>query len=58
MTRTGRRDRVLKSVQKDRNFLNHLRMRAAHMHITNGEVEDLITHARKIIEMIDKEMLR
>lgn len=43
---------------KDRNFLNHLRMRATHMRITNGEVNDLITHASKLIGMIDHEITR
>ena len=43
---------------KDRNFLNHLRMRATHMRITNGEVMDLIAHAQKLIGMIEIEITK
>lgn len=41
---------------RDREFLNYLRMRAAHMRITNGEVNDLILHAGRLIEMIESEI--
>jgi hypothetical protein len=42
----------------DRDFLNHLRMRATHMTITKGETNDLILHAGRIMDMIDKEIDR
>ena len=42
----------------DRDFLNHLRMRATHMKITKAETNDLILHASRIIEMIDKDIDR
>jgi hypothetical protein len=41
---------------QDREFLNHLRMRATHMRITNGEVQDLILHASRLIAVIDNEI--
>ena len=43
-------------ILKDRAFLNHLRMRASHLQITNGETKDLILQARKLIGMIDSEI--
>lgn len=43
---------------KDRDLLNHLRMRAAHMRITSGEVTDLIAHAQKLIEIIENEITK
>ena len=41
---------------KDREFLNHLRMRASHLQITNTETKELTLHARKLIGMIDNEI--
>ncbi len=41
---------------RDREFLNHLRMRATHMRITNGEIKDLTGHAGRIIRLIDNEI--
>lgn len=41
---------------KDREFLNHLRMRASHLQISNTETEELTVHAQKLIGMIDKEI--
>jgi hypothetical protein len=40
----------------DIEFFNHLRMITSHMQITKGESNDLILHARKFIELIDKEI--
>ncbi|MCO5726077.1 DUF6090 family protein [Robiginitalea marina] len=42
----------------DRDFLNHLRMRATHMQITKGETHDMILHANGIIALIDEEIGR
>ncbi|WP_157473066.1 DUF6090 family protein [Eudoraea adriatica] len=41
---------------RDREFLNHLRMRASHLQTTNTETKELTLHARKLIEMIDNEI--
>ena len=40
----------------DREFINHLRMRASYMHICNGEVNELILQTKDIINLIDKEL--
>ena len=47
-----------KGLLNDRNFLNHLRMRATHMRITTAEVNDMIVHAQKLIALIDNEITR
>ena len=41
---------------KDRELLNHLRMRATNMRISNEEIMDLILYAQKLISMIDAEI--
>ena len=41
---------------KDKNFMNHLRMRAGHMVITNKETIDLVDKAQGIIRLIDSEI--
>lgn len=41
---------------KDREFLNHLRMRASHLQISNTETKELTVHAQNLIGMIDKEI--
>ncbi len=43
---------------QDREFLNHLRMRATHMRITNGEIEEMTLQAHRMIETIDNEINR
>ena len=44
------------SLFNDREFLNHLRMRASHLLITNAETMDLASRARGLIDMIDREI--
>ena len=44
------------SLFDDREFLNHLRMRASHLLITNAETMDLANRARWLIDMIDREI--
>jgi hypothetical protein len=41
---------------KDREFLNHLRMRAPHMQIPRGDSRDPILRRRKLIGLIDREI--
>ena len=41
---------------ENREFLNHLRMRATHMRINNEEVNDLIRYAQKLISLINAEI--
>ena len=41
---------------KDKNFMNHIRMRAGHMVITNKETVDLVDKAQGIIQLIDSEI--
>ena len=44
------------SLLLDMEFLNHLRMRASHMQITNGETRELIKLMDDIIQLIDQEV--
>jgi len=46
------------AMMQDREFMNHLRMRATHMRITSGEVRDLMLHAGRLISLIDQEITR
>lgn len=43
---------------KDREFLNHLRMRASHMQVSNSETIELIRLTQEIISLVDKELDR
>lgn len=45
-----------KGLLSDRKFLNHLRMRASHMQISNSETLELIKQTEDIIRLIDKEL--
>ena len=42
----------------DRAFLNHLRMRASHMQVSNSETVELVRQTKEIIRLIDKELAR